>query len=139
MNESLPRLEEFCSIYLDDINIYSTCIQKHLEHLHTILFYYWGCIVSVKRPECDFLKSSLHLLNHVISPGGVASDPPKFLPSMTWQLPPISCTFIPFSGVQTSINGLYKNIPQYAPLQLICWAPMLSSIGVPLSNRHLIL
>ena len=34
-------------------------------------------MLSIKRPKCDFLKSSLHFLGHVISPAGVAPDPSK--------------------------------------------------------------
>ena len=35
------------------------------------------CMLSVKCPKWDFLKSSLHFLGHVISPSGVAPDPFK--------------------------------------------------------------
>ena len=34
-------------------------------------------MLYVKCPECDFLKSTLHFLCYVISPGGVTPDPSK--------------------------------------------------------------
>ena len=77
MNESMAGLEEFCGVYLNDIIVYSRCILQHLGYLHTVLFYLQEHMLFFKHPNCDFLKSLLHFFGHMISPGGVASDPSK--------------------------------------------------------------
>ena len=77
MNDSLLGLKFVCSIYLDDIILYNTCIEQYLGHPHIILSHLHGCILSVKCLKSDFLKTSPNSLDHVISPGWLGLEPPK--------------------------------------------------------------
>ena len=77
MNEYLAGLKEFCGIYLDDIIVYSTCVKQYLGYFHAVSFCLLDHMLSVKCPKCDFLKSSLNFLVHVILHSGVVLDPSK--------------------------------------------------------------
>ena len=75
INDSLDALGEFCGVYLDYIIVYSRCVWQYLGHFCTVLYRLQDCMLSVKHPKCDFLKSPLHFLSYMISPAGVATEP----------------------------------------------------------------
>ena len=87
MNESLVGLEDLWGVYLDDIIVYSICIEQYLGYLFIVLSCLQDGMLSINFLRFDFLKLSLHFLGHVISPGGVVLAPPRWISLAIWQRP----------------------------------------------------
>ncbi|KAL1262259.1 hypothetical protein QQF64_007524 [Cirrhinus molitorella] len=68
-------------LYLDDIIVFSSSVQQHLQRLRMVL----GCLeaegLKVKLGKCAFFWEKVRYLGHVISGQGVVIDPSKALPS----------------------------------------------------------
>ena len=76
MNKVLKGLK-FAMIYLDDIIIFSENESQHLEHLETVFSQLREARLKMKWSKCDFLKSEIHYLGHLISPEGISPLPNK--------------------------------------------------------------
>ena len=63
--------------YLDDIIIFSENELQHLEHLETVFSQLREAGLRMKHSKCDFFKSKIHYLGHLISPEGISPLPNK--------------------------------------------------------------
>ena len=63
--------------YLDDIIIFSQNELQHLEHLEIVFSRLREAGLKMKRSKCDFFKSEIHYLGHLISPEGISPLPNK--------------------------------------------------------------
>ena len=69
MNKVLKGLK-FAMTYLDNIIIFSQDELQHLEHLEIVFSHLREAGLKMKRSKCDFFKSEIHYLGHLISPEG---------------------------------------------------------------------
>ena len=76
MNKVLKGLK-FAMTYLDDIIIFSENESQHLEHLETVFSHLREAGLKMKWLKCDFFKSEIHYLGHLISPEGISPLPNK--------------------------------------------------------------
>ena len=76
MNKVLKGLK-FAMTYLYNIIIFSKNESQHLEHLETVFSYLRKTGLKMKRSKCDFFKSEIHYLGHLISPEGISPLPNK--------------------------------------------------------------
>ena len=76
MNKVLEGLK-FVMTYLDNIIIFSENESQHLEHLETIFSQLREARPKMKWSKCDFFKSEIHYLGHLISPEGISPLPNK--------------------------------------------------------------
>ena len=76
MNKVLNGLK-FAMTYLDDNIIFSENESQHLEHLETVFSCLREARLKMKRSKCDFFKSEIHYLGHLISPEGISPLPNK--------------------------------------------------------------
>ena len=76
MNKVLKGLE-FAMTYLDDIIIFSQNELQHLEHLEIVVSHLREAGLKMKHSKCDFSKSEIHYLGHLISPEGISPLPNK--------------------------------------------------------------
>ena len=58
--------------YLDKIIIFSQYESQHLEHLEIVFGRLWKAGLKMKHSICDFFKSEIHYLGHLISPEGIS-------------------------------------------------------------------
>ena len=58
-----------CLVYLDDIIVYSTSREAHLQHLDEVLSTLEKSGLSLKLSKCHFFKKTVDYLGHVIHPG----------------------------------------------------------------------
>uniref|UniRef100_A0A1S4CA12 RNA-directed DNA polymerase homolog n=1 Tax=Nicotiana tabacum TaxID=4097 RepID=A0A1S4CA12_TOBAC len=72
-----PFLDQFVVIYLDDIVIYSSCMEEHLEHLRKVFQILRENDLFVKREKCSFAQSQVQFLGHTISQGQIRMDSNK--------------------------------------------------------------
>ena len=71
MNKVLKGLK-FTMMYLDDIIIFSQDELQHLEHLEIVFSRLREAGLKMKRSKCDFFKSEIHYVGHLISPEGIS-------------------------------------------------------------------
>ena len=76
MNKVLKGLK-FAMMYLDNIIIFSQDELQHLEHLEIVFSCLWEAGLKMKCSKCDFFKSEIHYLGHLISPEGISLLPNK--------------------------------------------------------------
>ena len=76
MNKVLKGLT-FVMTYLDDIIIFSQNELQHLEHLEIVFSHLREAGLKMKHSKCDFFKSKIHYLGHLISPEGISPLPNK--------------------------------------------------------------
>ena len=71
INKVLNGLHKFAVIYLDDIIIFSKTEEEHLEHLRIIFQRLKEAGLKLKRSKCDFMKTQIQYLGHLISSNGI--------------------------------------------------------------------
>ena len=76
MNKALKGLK-FAMTYLDNIIIFSQDELQHLEHLEIVFSHLREAGLKMKCSKCDFFKSEIHYLGHLISPEGISLSPNK--------------------------------------------------------------
>jgi hypothetical protein len=69
--------DKYVLVYLDDINIYSTTFEEHLEHLQEVLGRFRQANLKLNLEKCHFCKKELAFLGHIINGEGIRPDPAK--------------------------------------------------------------
>ena len=64
-------------MYLDNIIIFSKDEEEHLEHLRIIFQRLKEAGLKLKRSKCDFMKTQIQYLGHLISSNGIQPLPEK--------------------------------------------------------------
>ena len=76
MNQVLEGLT-FAMTYLDGIIIFSNSEEEHLLHLEEVFHWLRKAGLKMKWSKCNFFKSQIHYLGHVISEDGIDPPPDK--------------------------------------------------------------
>ena len=82
-----PYLGKFVVVFLDDILIYSRSKEEHLEHLRLVFNLLRANQLYAKESKCDFCKTEIHYLGHIISANGLQMDPSKVEVILHWPHP----------------------------------------------------
>jgi hypothetical protein len=82
-----PFLRNFVIVFMDDILVYSSSLEAHVEHLRAVLSVLRDHQFYVKLLKCSFAQSELEYLCHIISVEGVATDPMKTKAMLNWPVP----------------------------------------------------
>ena len=64
-----PFINEFILVYLDDILVFSKSWVHHVCHVKKVLDVLKKEKLSVKLPKCEFEKTSLGYLGHIVGHG----------------------------------------------------------------------
>lgn len=78
---------ETCLVYLDDIIVFSSTPEEHLQRLRQVLERIQSCGLKLKPSKCALLQRSVNFLGHVVSADGVATDPEKVRLVTQWPTP----------------------------------------------------
>ena len=73
----LQDCRDFAMAYLDDIIIFSRTLEEHLKHIEIIFQKLKVADLKLKESKCDFFKSEIHYLGHLISDRGIQPLPEK--------------------------------------------------------------
>ncbi|MCG8030630.1 MAG: reverse transcriptase family protein [Candidatus Thiodiazotropha taylori] len=76
-----------CLIYLDDIIVYSSTFEEHLERLQAVFMNLEKHNLKLKPSKCEFFKEKDVYLGHVVSAEGVHVDPSKTEAVRNWPIP----------------------------------------------------
>ena len=112
MNKVLKGLK-FTMTYLDDIIIFSQDESQHLEHLEIVFSCLWEAGLKLKCCKCDFFKSEIHYLGHLISPEGISPLPNKLDSIKHMPVPNSAKEIKQFLG----LTGYYRKfVPRFADI-----------------------
>ena len=89
---------EWCIIYLDDIIIFSKNPDDHLAWLEGVLEHLAKAGLKLKPNKCEFFRSSLKYLGHIVSREGIATDPKKIKVIQDWPRPETVTQVQSFTG-----------------------------------------
>ena len=68
---------EIAVLYLDDIVVYGSSFEKHMENLQRVLKRLQEAGLKLKPKKCNLLQKEISFLGHVISKDGIRTDPAK--------------------------------------------------------------
>ena len=112
MNKVLKGLK-FVMTYLDDIIIFSQNELQHLEHLEIVFSHVQEAGLKLKCFKCDFFKSEIHYLGHLISPEGISPLPNKLDSIKHMPVPNGTKEIKQFLG----LTGYYRKfVPRFADI-----------------------
>ena len=74
-------------LYLDDVVVFSTSIEQHLQRLELLVQRLQKENLKVKLSKCCFFLKQVKYLGHVVSDDGVATDPNKIAAVAQWKCP----------------------------------------------------
>ena len=67
----------WCIIYLDDIIVFSKTPKEHIERLRGVFSKLVQAGLKLKPKKCEFFKSKIMYLGHIVSFKGIETDPRK--------------------------------------------------------------
>lgn len=82
-----PFIDQFVSAYLDDILIYSKRKAEHVQHLRQVLDKLREHKLYAKLSKCQFARTTVDYLGHVISEKGFSMEDYKVQAIRTWATP----------------------------------------------------
>lgn len=78
---------EICLVYLDDIIIFSTSLQEHIERLKSVFDGLKESNFKIQLDKSEFLHTTIQYLGHIITPDGVRPNPDKISAIQAFPLP----------------------------------------------------
>lgn len=107
-----------CVVFLDDILVYSPTFESHLKRLKGVFQRLRDCGLKLKPSKCEFLKSHVQYLGHVVSEDGISTDPEKIDKVKNWSVPRNAKELSSFLGFASFYRRFVKGFSTIArPLQ----------------------
>ena len=108
-----------CLVYLDDVLVHSRTFEEHLCHLRAVFERLRKAGLKLRTEKCQFVRSEVPYLGHIVSAEGIATDPTKVDKVRNWPNPRTK------TEVRSFINfaGYYRR-----------FVPGFSTIAAPLHN-----
>lgn len=114
MNEVLKNfIGKICYVYLDDIIVFSTSLEEHLDSLNKIFETLQEANLKVSLNKCDFLKKESEFLGHIVTHNGIKPNPHKIVAIKNFPIPKTVKEIQSFLG----LTGYYRKfIQDYAKI-----------------------
>lgn len=110
MDRILRDCQSFCLVYIDDIIIFSSTFDDHMDHIAQVLQRLIVANLVVKPSKCLFLKERVHYLGHIITPGYIAPDPDKIAAVASFPVPHSVKTLQSFLGLINYYRRFIKEL-----------------------------
>ena len=108
MDRVVDGLQDFAAAYLDDLIIYSTTWEDHLEHVRTILQKLRGAGLTAKPAKCQFGMQYCVYFGHMVGGGTVRPEATKVETVKQFAIPETK------KQVRAFLGYYRKFIPSYA-------------------------
>ena len=82
-----PLLDDFVIVYLDDILVFNRTWDEHVRHVKQVLDTLQREKLYVKMSKCEFCKTALVYLGHIVEGGQLKIDPSKIEVIVKWPEP----------------------------------------------------
>jgi hypothetical protein len=115
-------------LYLDDIVVFSSSFETHLERLEVVLRRLRQHNLKLKMNKCHFFQTEVKYLGHIISSKGVATDPEKIRAVAEWKRPNTLTELRSFLGFASYYSRFVEGFVQ-------CAAPLHRLVGVLQQGR----
>ena len=109
-----PYLRRFVLVFFDDILVFSSILELHLQHLRLVLELLQQYQLYAKKSRCAFGCSEAEYLRHIISGQGVSTDPRKTAAMEAWPIPTSVKSLKGFLGLTGYYRKFIKNYGQIA-------------------------
>ena len=93
-----PFLDDFFIVYLDDILIFRKSRDEHVMHVNKVLDVLRKEQLFLKMSKCEFGKTYLVYLGHIVGGGEMKINPPKVEVILNWPKPNTVIEVRIFSG-----------------------------------------
>ena len=104
---------KWCIIYFDDIIVFSKTPEEHIRTLRGVFEKLSTTGLRLKPSKCEFLKSWITYLGHIVSKDGIEMDPKKITAIKEW---PVPKTVTEVQSFLRFMNYYHKFIPKYAQI-----------------------
>lgn len=110
MNSTLhPLLRKCVLVFFNDVLIYSSTYEEHLQDLEQVFALLSKDQWLVKLSKCWFAQQSIAYLGHMVSAHGVSTDPTKIEAVSSWPIPKDTKELRSFLG----LAGYYRKFVQH--------------------------
>lgn len=106
-------INKICFVYIDDIIIFSTSLQEHIVNVKKVFQRLREHNLKVQLDKCEFLKTEVSFLGHVITPEGIKPSKSKINAILNYPKPTTTKEIKSFLGL---IGYYRKFIPNFAKL-----------------------
>jgi hypothetical protein len=96
---------KFLKVFVDDLNVHNMTYEKHLEYLCYVILWLKEVNLKLNLGKCEFVKSSLTFLGHVVSHYGTQPDFKKIKVVTNFPIPTILTNVRMFLG----LTRYYRN------------------------------
>ncbi|KAJ8651318.1 hypothetical protein O0I10_013191 [Lichtheimia ornata] len=108
-----PFIGKFVFVFIDDIIIFSSSLQEHIKHLEQILQVCNQAGLRLKRAKCEFARTYVEYLGHIVSREGLLPSPNNVV-KIRKMLPPRNIDQVrSFVGM---VNYYRRHIPDCAAI-----------------------
>ena len=115
MNDTLKPLIHKCVIvYLDDILIYSTTKQQHIQDVRSVFDILRSSRLYVKPSKCEFGSTELEFLGHIVGHGCMKMSPQKVSAIQEWPIPTNVTEIRSFLGLATYYRRFVRDFSSIA-------------------------
>ena len=112
MNQALRKyIGKICHIYLDDIVIWSSSVDKHRQNMQTVLQALWDAHLYCSTRKSQLFTTELDFLGHHISQCGIEPDEQKVEKIQDWPVPRSAKDIQKFLGL---VQYLASFLPKFA-------------------------
>ena len=109
-----------CIIYLDDIIIFSKTPEEHVHRLSQVFEKLAAAGLKLKPSKCEFFKTEINYLGHVVSREGIKTDDKKIEAIKNWPWPVTNTEVRSFLGFTNYYRRFIHKYSQIAkPLNLL--------------------
>ncbi len=107
-------VDQFIYVYLDDILIFSSSLQEHVQHVRRVLQRLLENGLFVKAEKYAFHAQSVPFLGYIISSEGMRMDPDKVKAVVDWPTPDSRKALQRFLGFANFYRRFIRNFSQLA-------------------------
>ncbi len=112
MQQTFAGLDSFCSVYVDDIIVYSSTVEQHLDHLKQVFNRLRQLGLKLHPRKCRFAYPKLLYLGHVVSADGSSPNPEKLRAVQDFRAPTNVCALREFLGLSGYYRRFVPNLPR---------------------------